>query len=165
MILPLLSSCAWVSYLPPRQGTSAELQSAMAKSLEEGLKDIPFAPKGKSVDIHVQAIGGYQKSLGLEKYVQSLFQEWVVEKGGTIGPGGFRINVFVPVLGTTATRRDMSYQHIPLYYSERFRVTNQTIVMVRDAKGDIVGIWQGGEKKERADIYLMRIFGPFDLPF
>jgi hypothetical protein len=154
-----------VNYLPPRQGTSAELQSAMAKSLDEGLKDIPFEPKGKSVDIHVQAIGGYQRSLGLERYVRSLFQEWVVEKGGTIRPGGFRMDVFVPVLGTTATRRELSYQHVPLYYSELFRVTNQMIVMVREDKGDLVGIWQGGQREDQAEIYLMRIFGPFDLPF
>jgi hypothetical protein len=165
IILFFLPSCAMVKYNPPGQGTSAELQSAFARSLEEGIRGVAFDPKGKSVAIHVQAIGGFRKSQGLEKYVRSLFQEWVVEKGGTIGTGEFRMDVFLPVLGTTATRRDLSYQHIPLYYSERFRITQQMIVRVRDAKGGIVGIWQGGQKEDQEDIYLMRIFGPFDLPF
>ncbi len=165
LILLLLSSCATVDYLPPRQGTSAELQSILSKSLEENMKEIRFDPAGKVIDIHVQAIGGYQTSLGLERYVTSLFQEWVVKKGGKIGPEEFRMDVFLPVLGSTATRRELSYQNIPLYYSERFRTTNQLMVMVRDGEGRLVGTWKGGQAGDWADIYLMRIFGPFNKPY
>lgn len=159
-----LPACAHVDYLPPRQGTSAELQSELAKSLEDNMKDIGFDPAGKTVDIRVQAIGGYQNSLGLERYVKSLFQEWTVGKGGKVGQGEFRMDVFLPVLGTSATRRELSYQYIPLYYSERFRTTNQLMVMVRDPEGKVVGVWQGGREGDWADIFLMRIMGPFRVP-
>jgi len=113
VLLLILPSCATVDYVPPGQGTSAEQQAALAKSLEENMKKILFDPAGKAVDLHVQVLGGLQNSLGLERYVKSLFREWVVEKGGKVGPGEFRMDVFLPVLGTTATRRDLSYQNIP----------------------------------------------------
>jgi hypothetical protein len=161
----ILPSCATVDYVPPGQGTSAEQQSALAKSLEENMKEILFDPAGKAVDLHVQVLGGFQNSLGLERYVKSLFREWVVGKGGEVGPGEFRMDVFLPVLGTTATRRDLSYQNIPLYYSERFQTTARLIVMVRDAEGNMVCLWQGKQSgADLTDIYLMRIFGPFDVP-
>jgi hypothetical protein len=96
--------------------------------------------------------------------VKSLFQEWAVKKGGKVGPGEWRIEVFLPVLGTTATRRDLSYQNIPLYYSERFRASGQLVVMVKDGEGKPAGIWLAGKGSDLADIYLMRILGPFDVP-
>ena len=164
LILFLLPSCATVDYLPPRQGTSAELQAILAESLEENLKEILFDPSGKTVEISVRALGSFQTSMGLEKYAQSLFQEWVVRKGGQVGPGQFRMEVFLPVLGTTATRRDLSYNNIPLYYSERFLAFGQLIVLVKDRDEKRVGVWRGGRGRDRSDIYLMRIFGPFDLP-
>jgi len=75
------------------------------------------------------------------------------------------MDVFLPVLGTTATRRDLSYQNIPLYYSERFQNTARLIVVVRDAEGIMVCLWQGKQSgADLTDIYLMRIFGPFDVP-
>ncbi len=161
----LLPSCATVDYLPPEQGTSAELQSILAQSLEGNLKEIGFDPAGKTVDIEVRALGGHQTPLGLEKYVKSLFQEWAVQKGAKAGPGEWRMEVFLPVLGTTATRRDLSYRNIPLYYSERFRATGQLVVVVKDGEGKTAGIWQAGKGGDLADIYLMRIMGPFDVPF
>jgi hypothetical protein len=163
--LTFLSGCAFVDYLPPRQGTSAELQSALAKSLEQNLKTIPFDPAGKTYELHVRALGGYQNASGLERYVKSLFREWIVKKGGGVGSGSLRMDVFLPTLGTTATRRDLSYQNIPLYYSERFQGSCRLVLVVRDASGKIVHFWQGGEGKELTDIYLMRILGPFDVPF
>ena len=162
--LLLLSSCATVDYLPPRQGTSAELQSILANSLEENIKEIHFDPAGKVVDIHVRAIGGHQTSLGLERYVKSLFQEWVVKKGGKIGLEEFRMDVFIPVLGSTATRRELSFQYIPLYYSERFRTNNQLMVVVRDGEGKLVGTWGSRPPGDWTDIYLMRMFGPLGKP-
>ena len=165
LYLFLLPSCATVDYLPPQQGTSAELQSILAQSLEGNLKEIGFDPAEKTVDIQVLALGGHQTPQGLEKYVKSLFQEWTVGKGGKVGPGEWRMDVFLPVLGTTATRRDLSYQHIPLYYSERFRAAGQLVVVVRDEKGTVAGIWRAGKGGDFADIYLMRILGPFDTPF
>jgi hypothetical protein len=167
LLLPflfLLSSCATVDYLPPEQGTSAELQSILAQSLEGNLKEIGFDPAGKTVDIQVRALGGHQTPLGLERYVKSLFQEWAAQKGAIVGPGGWRMEVFLPVLGTTATRRDLSYRNIPLYYSERFRATGQLVVVVKDGEGRTAGIWQAGKGGDLADVYLMRIFGPFDVP-
>ena len=164
LVLLVLSSCASVDYIPPGQGTSAELQSILAKSLEENLKEILFDPSGKTVDISVRALGSFQTPRGMEKYAQSLLQEWVVGKGGQVGPGQFRMEVFLPVLGTTATRRELSYNNIPLYYSERFRASGQLIVLVRDRDEKVVGAWRGGKGGDRSDIYLMRIFGPFDLP-
>jgi hypothetical protein len=161
MGLTFLSGCAFVDYLPPRQGTSAQLQSAVANSLEKNLKEIPFDPAGKTFDLHVRALGGYQNASGLERYVKSLFREWIVEKGGSVGSGSLRMDVFLPALGTTATRRDFSYRFIPLYYSERFQGSCRLVVVVRDANGKIVQIWQGGEGKELTNIYLMRILGPF----
>jgi len=163
--LLVLPSCATVDYLPPRQGTSAELQLILARSLEENLKEISFDPAGKTVDIQVRALGGHQTPQGLEKYVKSLLQEWTVRKGGKVGPGGWRMDVFLPVLGTSATRRDLSYQQIPLYYSERFRGTGQLVMVVRDGEGTLAGTWRAGKGGDLADIYLMRIFGPFDTPF
>lgn len=161
----LLPACATVDYLPPRQGTSAELQSILAQSLEGNLKEISFDPAGKTMDIHVRALGGHQTPQGLEKYVKSLFQEWTVRRGGKVGPGEWRMDVFLPVLGSSATRRDLSYQQIPLYYSERFRATGQLVVVVRDGEGTVAGIWRAGKGGDLADIYLMRILGPFDTPF
>lgn len=164
VLLLILPACATVDYVPPGQGTSAEQQAALAKSLEENMKEILFDPAGKAVDLHVQVLGGLQNSLGLERYVKSLFREWVVEKGGKVGPGEFRMDVFLPVLGTTATRRDLSYQNIPLYYSERFQTTARLIVVVRNAEGIMVCLWQGERSgADLADIYLMRIFGPFEV--
>jgi hypothetical protein len=161
--LPLLtlSACATVDYLPPRQGTSAEMQSILARSLEENLKEISFDPAGKTVDIQVRALGGHQTPQGLERYVKSLLQEWTVQKGGKVGPGNWRMDVFLPVLGTTATRRDLSYQNIPLYYSERFRGTGQMVVVVRDGEGKVAGVWRAGKGSDFADVFLMRILGPF----
>ena len=164
LFLFLLSSCATVDYLPPQQGTSAELQSILAQSLEGNLKEISFDPQGKTVDIRVHALGGHQTPRGLEKYVKSLFQEWAVKKGGKVGPGEWSMEVFLPVLGTTATRRDLSYQNIPLYYSERFRAAGQLVVVVKDGEGKPAGVWLAGKGSELADIYLMRILGPFDVP-
>ena len=160
LVFALVSCCAIVDYLPPRQGTSAELQSVLAKSLEENMKEVLFDPAGKVVDIHVQAIGGFETSRGLEKYVQSMFQEWVVKKGGKIGPEEFRMDVYLPVLGSTATSREFSYQYIPLYYSERFRTTNQMMVMVRDGEGKLVGTWKAGQVGDWSDVFLMRMFNP-----
>jgi hypothetical protein len=74
------------------------------------------------------------------------------------------MEVFLPVLGTTATRRDLSYRFIPLYYSERFRAAGQLVVVVKDREGKATGIWQTGKGGDLADIYLMRIVGPFDAP-
>ena len=62
----LLPSCATVDYLPPGQGTSAELQAILAQTLEENLKEIGFDPAGKTVDIKVRALGGHQTPQGLE---------------------------------------------------------------------------------------------------
>ena len=165
LYLFLLPSCATVDYLPPQQGTSAELQSILAQSLEGNLKEIGFDPAEKTVDIQVLALGGHQTPQGLEKYVKSLLQEWMVRKGGKVGPGEWRMDVFLPVLGSSATRRDLSYQNIPLYYSERFRATGQLVVVVRDGEGTVAGIWSAGKGGDLADIYLMRILGPFDKPF
>jgi len=163
--LVILSSCATVDYLPPQQGTSAELQAILAQSLEENLKEVPFDPAGKTVEIQVRAFGGHQTPKGLERYAKSLFQEWTVRKGGKVGPGDWRMDVFLSVLGTTATRRDLSYQNIPLYYSERFRGTGQLVVVVRDGEGKVAGAWRAGKGSDFADVFLMRILGPFDVPF
>jgi hypothetical protein len=91
-------------------------------------------------------------SLGLvlgNRYPHSVWapsiQKWVVEKGGKVGPGGFRTDIFLPVLGSTATGRDLSYNYIPLYYSERFRSSGQLIVLVKDGDGKLFGLWRGGE--------------------
>jgi hypothetical protein len=153
-----------MDYYPPGQGTSAELQSVLAKSLEGNLREIPFDPAGKTVDLQVHAWGSYQNSLGLEGYVKSLFREWIVGRGGEVGQGQFQIAVFLPVLGDTAVRRDLSYQHIPLYYSERFRATARMIVVIRDAEGRTISVWHRDDGADLADIYLMRILGPFDVP-
>jgi hypothetical protein len=72
--------------------------------------------------------------------------------------------VFLPVLGHTAVRRDLSYQYTPIYYSERFRATARMIVVIKDAGGKTVEVWQKGEGADVAEIFLMRIFGPFDIP-
>jgi hypothetical protein len=141
----LLSSCATVDYLPPEQGTSAELQSILAQSLEGNLEEIGFDPAGKTVNIQVRTLERHRTPQGQERYVKSLFQEWAVKKGGKVGPGEWRMEVFLPVLGTTATRRDLSYRSIPLYYSERFRATGQLVVLVKDGEGRTAGIWQAGQ--------------------
>jgi hypothetical protein len=160
-----LSGCAFVDYLPPGQGTSAELQIALARSLEENIKGIPLDPAGKTIDLQVRALGGYQNASGLERYVRSLLREWIVEKGGAVGPGSLQMHVYLPALGPTATRRDLSYRFVPLYYSERLQGNCRLVVVVREADGKIVSLWQGGDEKELTDIYLMRILGPFDTPF
>jgi hypothetical protein len=67
--------------------------------------------------------------------VKSLLREWIVSRGGEVGPGQFQLVVFLPVLGGTATRRDLSYRHIPLYYSERFMAAARMIVVIKDAEG------------------------------
>ena len=161
----LIPSCAFVDYVPPDQGTSAEWQSILAKSLEGSIKEIPFDPGGKVVDLQVRSLGPYKNSLGLERYVTSLFHEWIVSQGGKIGPGQFSLEILLPVLGNTATSRDFSYQYIPFYYSERLQATKRLIVVIRDAEGVVVRLWQGKQDgADLADIYLMRIFGPFDVP-
>lgn len=159
-----LSSCATVDYTPPGQGTSAELQSILAKTLEENMKDIPFDPAGKKVHLQIHAWGSYQNSLGLERYVESLFREWILDKGGEIGPGQFQMAIYLPLLGNTAVGRELSYQYIPIYYSERFQAMARIIVVIRDAEGKTIRVWQKGEGASISDIYLMRIFGPFDVP-
>jgi hypothetical protein len=160
----LLSSCATVDYTPPGQGMSAEFQSVLAKTLEENMKDIPFDPAGKKVHLQIHAWGSYQNSLGLERYVESLFREWIFNKGGEIGPGQFQIAVYLPILGDTAVSREFSYQYIPIYYSERFQAMARFIVVIRDAEEKIILIWQKGEGGGFSEIYLMRIFRPFDGP-
>jgi len=163
-VLTFISSCATVHYNPPFQGTSAELQSALAQSLERNLKDIPFDPSGKLVDLQVYTLGSFQGQEGLENYVKSLFQEWIVREGGKVGPGQLQMVVFMPVLGTTAVRRDFSYQNIPLFYSERFQATARLLVLIKNPQGEIIKTWQKKEGAGLSDIYLLRIFGPFDIP-
>ena len=164
LLLGLLPACARKDYWPPDLGTSAELQSILAKSLEGNLREIPFDPAGKRVDLQVRAWGTFQNAVGLEGYVRSLFREWIVSRGGEVGPGQFQMAVFLPVLGHTAVRRDLSYQYTPIYYSERFRATARMIVVIKDAGGKTVEVWQKGEGADVAEVFLMRIFGPFDIP-
>ncbi len=160
-----VSSCASVDYMAPDQGTSAEWQSLLAQSLEGSLQGIPFDPAGKVVDLRVRSFGPYKHSLGLEKYVESLWHEWVVSRGGRIGPGQFSLEILLPAFGSTATERDLSYQYIPFYYSERLRATNRLMVVVRDAEGKVAHFWEAkADGADLTDIYLMRIFGPFDVP-
>ena len=164
LIFATLPACATMDYSPPDGGTSAELQSVLAQSLEGNLREIPFDPVGKKVDLQVRAWGNYQNALGLEGYVRSLFREWIVSRGGEVGPGQFQMIVFLPVLGDTAVRRELSYQFIPFYYSERFRAAGRMIVVLKDAEGKTVNVWHKGEGADFTDIYLMRILGPFDVP-
>ena len=164
LVLALLPACAYRDYWPPYLGTDAGLQSNLAKSLEGNLREIPFDPAGKRVDLRVRAWGTFQHAMGLEGYVKSLFREWVVSRGGEVGPGQLQMAVFLPVLGDTAARRDLSYMHIPLYYSERFRAAARMIVVIKDAEGKTISVWHKGEGADLADIYLMRIFGPLDVP-
>ncbi len=160
-----LPSCASVDYVAPDQGTSAEWQFLLAQSLEGSTQRIPFDPAGKVVDLRVRSFGPYKNSLGLEKYVESLWREWVVSRGGRIGPGQFSLEILLPVSGSTATERDLSYQYIPFYYSEKLRATNRLMVIVRDAEGKVAHFWQAKpDGADLTDIYLMRIFGPFDVP-
>ena len=160
-----IPSCATVDYVPPGQGTSAEWQSLLAQSLEGSIREVPFNPAGKVVDLQVRSFGPYKSSFGLERYVKSLFHEWIVGRGGRIGPGQFTLEAFLQAFGNTATSRDFSYQYIPFYYSERLQATNRLIVVIRDAEGRLAGFWQGKpDGVDLADIYLMRIFGPFDVP-
>ena len=159
-----LASCATVDYIPPGQGISADLQLALAKSLEKDIKEIPFDPAGKTVNLHVRAFGSYKNAQGLEGYMKSLFQEWIVGKGGSVGPGGeFQIAVYLPALGDTATRRDLSYWGVPIFYSERIQASARIIVLVRDSEGRTVSVWQRGPEAESLDVYLMRIFGPLEV--
>jgi hypothetical protein len=160
LLFVLLPACATLDYIPPGQGTSAALQSVLAKSLEENLKEIPFDPAGKRVNLQVRAGGAYQNTLGLEGYTKSLLREWVLRRGGEVGPGQFQMVVFLPVLGETAVRRDLSYRYIPFYYSERFRASARMIVVIKDATGRTANVWYKGEGADLADVYLMRIFGP-----
>jgi len=160
-----LSACALVDYIPPGQGTSVDLQISLAKSLEENMKKIPFDPAGKTVDLRVVTFGCFRCASGPEGYVQSLFQEWIIVKGGHITPGGeFQMSVYLPAFGNVTTRRDLSYQLIPLFYSERFRTTARLAVLVRDAQGKVVSLWQGGEGDDLEDIYLIRMLGPLGVP-
>lgn len=162
MLVLLSSACATVDYLPPHQGTSSELQAILARSLEDQVKAIPFDPRGKILDIQVRAWGSMRNPHGVEGYVQSLLREWVVQKGGTVGSGGLRMTVLLPVLGDTATRRDLSYRHIPLYYSEQFYATVQLLVILRDEQGKIISSWHGKDAAVTTDAFLMRFFGPLD---
>jgi hypothetical protein len=164
LVFALLPACATVDYYPPGQGTSAELQSMLAKSLERNLREIPFDPAGKKVDLRVHAWGSYANALGLEGYMKSLLREWIVGRGGEVGPGQLQMVVFLPILGHTAVRRDLSYQYTPIYYSERFRAMARMIVVIKDAEGKTLEVWQKGKGADLADIYLMRMFGPFDIP-
>jgi hypothetical protein len=164
LVFFFLPACAFRDYSSPDQGTSAELQSILAQSLEGNMKEIPFDPKGKTVDLKVHALGSFRNAQGIEGYVKSLFREWIVGQGGKIGSGQFQMAVLIPVFGNTATRRDLSYQNIPFYYSERFQATTRLIVVIRDAEGKMIRTWQKGEGAGLSDIYLMRIFGPFDVP-
>jgi len=161
----LTPSCAWVDYAPPEQGTSAEWQSLMAQSLEGSIQSIPFDPAGKVMDLQVRSFGPYKNSVSLERYVESLWREWIVSRGGKIGPGQFSLEILLPAFGSTATGRDLSYQYIPFYYSERLRATNRLAMVIRDAEGRVVHLWQAKpDGADLTDIYLMRIFGPFDVP-
>jgi hypothetical protein len=164
LLLGLLPACAYRDYWPPDLGTSVDLQSILAKSLEGNLREIPFDPAGKRVDLRVSAWGTFQNAVGLEGYVRSLFREWIVSRGGVVGPGQFQMAVFLPVLGTTAVGRDLSYQYTPIYYSERFRATARMVVVIKDAGGKTLEVWHKDEGVDSADIFLMRIFGPFDIP-
>ena len=160
-----IPSCAWVDYAPPEQGTSAEWQSLLAQSLEGNLQGMSFDPAGKVVDLQVRSFGPYKNSVSLERYVESLWREWIVSRGGKIGPGHFSLEILLPAFGSTATGRDLSYQYIPFYYSERLRATNRLIVVVRDAEGRVAHFWQAKpDGADLTDVYLMRIFGPFDVP-
>lgn len=38
------------------------------------------------------------------------------------------------------------------------------IVVVKDAEGRTISVWHKGEGADLTDIYLLRIFGPFDIP-
>jgi hypothetical protein len=161
----LIPSCALVDYVPPDQGTSAEWQSLLAQSLEGSIRGVPFDPAGKVVDLQVRSFGPYKNSVGLERYVESLWREWIMSGGGKIGPGQFSLEILLPAFGSTATGRDLSYQYIPFYYSERLRTTNRLTVVIRDAEGRVVHFWQAKpDGADLTDIYLMRIFGPFDVP-
>lgn len=165
LAIGFLPSCARRDYYPPGLGTSADLQGTLARSLEQTMKEIPFDPAGQVISLRVQAFGAFQRTQGLEGYVRSLFHEWIVSKGGKIGPGQLEMTVFLPILGSSATRRDLSYQQIPIYYSERFRANSQMVVVVRDGEGKIVNFWAGKRGgADLADIFLMRMFGPFDIP-
>ncbi len=160
-----IPSCALVDYVPPDQGTSAEWQSVLAQSLDRSTQGIPFDPAGKVVDLHIRSFGPYKNSVGLERYVESLWREWIVSRGGKIGPGHFSLEVLLPAFGSTATGRDFSYQYIPFYYSERLRATNRLVAVIRDAEGRGVQFWQAEpDGADFTDIYLMKIFGPFDVP-
>jgi len=164
LALALLPACAFKDYYPPYLGTSADLQSMMAKSLEGNLRNIPFDPAGKRVDLQVHAWGTYQHAQGLEGYVKSFLREWIVGRGGEVGPGQLQMSVFLPVLGQNVVRRDLSYQYTPLYYSERYRASARMVVIIKDAEGKTLQVWHKGEGADLADMYLMRIFGPFDIP-
>jgi hypothetical protein len=96
--------------------------------------------------------------------MKSLLREWIVGRGGEVGPGQLQMVVFLPILGHTAVRRDLSYQYTPIYYSERFRAMARMIVVIKDAEGKTLEVWQKGKGADLADIYLMRMFGPFDIP-
>lgn len=156
-----LASCATVDYIPPGQGISADLQLVLAESLEKDMREIPFHPAGKKVDLHVRAFGSYRSALGLEGYVKSLFHEWIVCKGGTVEDGGeYRMDVYLPALGDIATQRDLGYRGVPIFYSERTQASARIIVLVRDSEGRTVSVWQRWPEAESLDVYLMRIFGP-----
>lgn len=163
LVLAVISSaCATVDYLSPTQGTSSELQTILARSLEDQIKMISFDPRGKTVDIQVRAWGSYRNPFGLEGYLQSLLREWVVQKGGRVGSGDLRLVALLPVLGDTATRRDLSYRNIPLYYSEQFDASLQLFVFLRDADGKPVATWHGKHGTRLGDAFLLRFFGPLE---
>lgn len=159
-----LSACATVDYIPPPQGTSADMQISLARALEKNLREIPFDPSGKELDLKVYGLGCFQCASGLEGYVRSLFQEWITSRGGKTGPGGdLELLVYLPALGNLTTTRELSYQNIPIYYSERFQTAARMVVVLKDTRGKTLGLWQSGHGEDSADVFLMRIFGPVDM--
>lgn len=160
LLLGMLSACATVDYLPPRQGTSADLQRILSQSLESQLAQLPWDPRGRTVDLQVRGWGGFQKPLGLEKYIRSLFQEWVIQRGGKIGVGDLKMTILVSSLGSGVTRRDLSFRNIPLYYSEDLDATLEMAIWVRDRDGELLHFWRDQQRFDTTDAFLMRFFGP-----
>jgi len=77
--------------------------------------------------------------------------------------GEYVMEIYLPVLGDTATQRDLSYRGVPLYYSEDFKGSVRLIGRVRDLQGRTVSHWQEGQEAQCEDVYWMRIFGPYEL--
>jgi hypothetical protein len=160
LLLGMLSACATVDYLPPRQGTSADLQRILSQSLEFQMARLAWEPQGRTVDLQVRAWGGFQQPLGLEKYIRSLFQEWLIQRGGKIGAGDLQMTVLVSAFGSGVTRRDLSFRNIPLYYSEDLDAALEMAIWVRDRDGGLLHFWKGQQKSDTTDAFLMRFLGP-----